>query len=1278
MSAPWPLQWARTLGQRFFLQFGLHCATHQIRVILISCVVITSLFYPALDLYTSSRNSSQSILDAFISPHATANLKSQNDLVNLWSGQDTLRVHEDPVTRAKCRDGHALRIERIFIQSPLLEDDGALNHDILLSTLDLERRIQKLIFTGDSPCLKKSNGHCLVLSPLAFWNYDRNALNSDPNILDTLGYSKNVSVAGFPVTPHMVLAGRGSYEHHVGANQFDYATFLALTYFFPNSACWGSVTEHTHWTQTVKNAISHHAEVAIQVPEPILIALEYDPHRSDSNSKGWSAISAFIYLAYIGFFAYVAWSVRRMDAVHSRIGVTFTALVEIAVSTITSLSVCALVGFKITMVPWELLPIVIVFVGAENMFNLVDAVGKTSVTLSVKQRIAEGLSRAGTSNTLKVVAYNAILGVIAVFAVGAVRQFCIFAIVVLVAHWFLAHTFFIAVLSIDIARLELEELLRHDTSVAPPVPRSRTQSPNTKPPRSGWQKLIVTTQNLLRGRAATNISLLMLLAIAATLYYTTYTAASTLTPSFPKPLGAVSRTKIRASSDTLPTAEHMWKTLNPTQAPLLHLRIELPTVITFSLVGATRGSLTQAASYKSRYTMQTFKFVLWLLTILVLPIAATTGALWGLLLYLLKNTELLEAQRQRPDSETYSRQISFSTLPRAFASDVELIAASKDGQTVVSVGLHNEIFVWNSRAKKHIGINAADALLRMAGTSTSAASTITALTVDDAGRHFAVGTGAGLIAVWSINKANATVKLLPLLSLENSSPTVAEIRFIPSVLQYGNGDSANQNSGRISPVSEPSSRGRTTQQVAAAVLLATYEGGVAARWTVSEFPTVAFFSSSRRAAVVRASIMQVAPGDRALIAFSLDDGFLDLVETGDFEPTMLNDCLLQPGNSFDMVCKVHACRAEMNGSMRVVVVAATEAGTVSLWDGLTGECITVLEEGHGQIRNVRVCPVQCEMCHFCGQLPMESLAIAFSADHVVRFFKLYLDDQTRRCSCSRAHHPQQQQLRHAASRESLGRRSRSSSNASSSQKGSPLIPRARLATAFENSAFPVSGHGVHSRRASEKDTTRRSFELLTVPFPSNNLAGEEYEFGYDLGTGSTYRADLSGATTPTNSSAQSIWRNAVLVPLADVACERGGWDLADNKFVGIRRKPRSRGKSKTPVAPATLYTPSSSGLTSATLERWELWTFDPAIVSLRSSLLSMLSRPPTHAKSPSSPSHSSSSSSRNNSSSSLSSSYQAGEAITRLPFTRVSPLLIAPSHVLAGFGNTIGVFHFGS
>ena len=60
-----------------------------------------------------------------------------------------------------------------------------------------------------------------------------------------------------------------------------------------------------------------------------------------------------------------------MDMVHSRIGLAFTGLVEIVVSTITSVSVCALVGFRVTMVPWELLPIILVFIGVENMASIV-------------------------------------------------------------------------------------------------------------------------------------------------------------------------------------------------------------------------------------------------------------------------------------------------------------------------------------------------------------------------------------------------------------------------------------------------------------------------------------------------------------------------------------------------------------------------------------------------------------------------------------------------------------------------------------------------------------------------------------------------------------------------------------------------------------------------------------------------------------------------------------------------------------------------------------------
>jgi hypothetical protein len=73
----------------------------------------------------------------------------------------------------------------------------------------------------------------------------------------------------------------------------------------------------------------------------------------------------------------------------------------------------------------------------------------------VKERIGIGLSKSGTSNTIKVVSYNALLGTIAFFATGAIHQFCVFAIVVLVIHWIHINTMFIGVLAIDLHRLEV-------------------------------------------------------------------------------------------------------------------------------------------------------------------------------------------------------------------------------------------------------------------------------------------------------------------------------------------------------------------------------------------------------------------------------------------------------------------------------------------------------------------------------------------------------------------------------------------------------------------------------------------------------------------------------------------------------------------------------------------------------------------------------------------------------------------------------------------------------
>ncbi|CAK5280951.1 unnamed protein product [Mycena citricolor] len=1168
------LEYARTYGNRFFLQFGLHCATHQIRVILISGIVITSLFYPALALYFNNDT-----LSSFSRPVSLFDVtRNPQDLLDVWSGHDSLRVLGDTVSRAKthasCGSDNALRVERIFIQSSF---DGAVNHQILQSTYDLERRIEEL----QLGCLERpdaSNGECFVLSPLAFWGYNEATLREDHNILDTL-LTRNASVSGIPITPQMVLAGRGSDDQGTSGT-FDYAAFLALTYFFPNSDCLGTA-EHIAWLQAldVASAGAPRTMSLKKHVEPTLIQLEY--HESLKLGKEWTALSTVLYLAYGAFVVYVSWSMRQMDAVHSRVGLTFTALVEIAVSTITSLSVCALVGFKVTLVPWELLPIVIVFVGAENMFNLVGAVGKTSVTLSVKQRIAEGLSHAGTSNTLKVVSYNSILGIISVFSTGAIRQFCVFAIVVLVAHWFLAHTFFMAVLSIDIQRLELDDLLRQNPSLAPVVPKDVA----FKQSHSPREKVVAVIQKLLHGRATKNISLFMLLAITATLYYTTIPPDTRLPLEEVQPLTRAKMNVSTPMNQPQSPAWNIWKTLNPNETTL-YLRIEEPTVLTFR----SEHSPADHKALKSKMSMRTFRAIFWTFKIVVAPIAASTGLLYGLLLYLLKDAELLEAQRNRPDGDSVEKemeepltsQIAFSTLPRAFNSDVELMATSQDGNVVACVGLNNEVVIWRLPNRKHIAIDVTNVLLRSASSSKSS-STLTSVAVDCRGHYCAVGTGSGNIAVWSIDSRGITP--LPLLSLADSSAGVVSLHFLTP-------------SNRTSPCSEPNS---PLDREAAVTLLATYENGIAAYWKLGIDPSVTYHLPTKRGvALIHVTLLRV--GQDVLLGFSMADGTLELVEVQVSRPLVLPDHPIAAGNPADLVSAADACLVDLCGTTRLVVAVTTESGIVSLWDGGSGEMIRLLDGSHGRINRLRVSPVSLALCSSCGKLPFDGCLLACSADQAVTIFRLYMTDQPRRCSCN-LHFPR----RVPSWDSSLGRRSRGPS-----PNGSPSIPRAKLSAMFEAPQFPVSGHGVHSRRASEKEAAgRRSLET-----------------------------DGDDLLSPIDGRMSSVWLNALVVPVSEMTCDRGAWDVWNRRVVGVRRRPREG--STTTGKPN-----DESGLSPATLERWEVWLCDVSGTRSQSSSLAALKQDRVS---------------------------ESVAAVPRLPFTRVAPLVVVSQRAVAGFGNTVGVF----
>jgi hypothetical protein len=316
--------------------------------------VITSLFYPALALYSSAQ------------PHFLARYSSRlagslgpvgraHDLQELWAPHAALRARNDHDARTRCGNELTLRAERVLAEPDPTSPHGVLSAPLLERLAGLETSIHHQLADADVDCLPRADGRgCLVLSPLSFWKHEPGRLRglSDDALIRTLSLSANTTLAGFPLTPAMVLADRELDDTDPSDTRLDYAGAAVLTFFFPEGGDCASDAGHNAWLGVLERAVGDANTNLLHVgrTSPRLVALEYDSFVKKTG--GISIITVCIYIAYAGFFVWFQGTVRGMHAVHSRIGLAATGLIELVVSTITSLSVCALAGFKITMVPW--------------------------------------------------------------------------------------------------------------------------------------------------------------------------------------------------------------------------------------------------------------------------------------------------------------------------------------------------------------------------------------------------------------------------------------------------------------------------------------------------------------------------------------------------------------------------------------------------------------------------------------------------------------------------------------------------------------------------------------------------------------------------------------------------------------------------------------------------------------------------------------------------------------------------------------------------------------
>lgn len=193
---------------------------------------------------------------------------------------------------------------------------------------------------------------------------------------------------------------------------------------------------------------------------------QYQPLVTDT--PGTQSYDSYYVAAYVVLAAYVGFVMKRLDRVHSRMGMLLVAIVSMASSGMLSLSVCKLLGFSVDNVPWKLLPLLMIVLAVDNTWLLTHAVVSTSVDLPIPERVGAGVAKVGPQILLALIVEHILLFLAFILIpVRAVREMTLLGAIALKADAAMQMTFFLPILSIDIQRLEVCcTAFRHSFNVA--------------------------------------------------------------------------------------------------------------------------------------------------------------------------------------------------------------------------------------------------------------------------------------------------------------------------------------------------------------------------------------------------------------------------------------------------------------------------------------------------------------------------------------------------------------------------------------------------------------------------------------------------------------------------------------------------------------------------------------------------------------------------------------------------------------------------------------------
>ncbi|AOA60556.1 hypothetical protein PP7435_CHR1-1171 [Komagataella phaffii CBS 7435] len=408
--------------------------------------LVFMLSYPALySLHTSP---------SFVFHSHIANFKSINVDYSQSTEHPFFAVKQVWVQRNLDHNGHGL------------EPDGvALDREFLLDTLDL----QDNLLTNISYDLRTDSNYStpdmlfFLHSPLQCFDNNADSIDQDEKgILKTIRSRVNrLSPAGIHLSSDSLFSGVVKVD---GVLKSANVLKISLLY-IPSTD--GSVDAGTIWDDNLRKLIDGSTPSNFTIFSHTESPSERHKFGIHFLPMSWTD-HLILFLAYASIATYFFISLFNLHSVKSRLGLFVAFIVEMSFSLLSAATISSYLfkGIDLFHFPLQALPFVVVAVGTENMFRLINAVFRTNDSLSTQARLTRSIVCSGiVSTNIVVVDLIILLFIVPRFVSTETRQFCIFAGIALIIQHILHSTFFTAVLLIDIRRTELGDLLleEHDT-----------------------------------------------------------------------------------------------------------------------------------------------------------------------------------------------------------------------------------------------------------------------------------------------------------------------------------------------------------------------------------------------------------------------------------------------------------------------------------------------------------------------------------------------------------------------------------------------------------------------------------------------------------------------------------------------------------------------------------------------------------------------------------------------------------------------------------------------